>query len=347
MKADFTSTTEEIRSWIRQAVPRLEGTGGRRLRRDATTVGDTVRALFRGRSAAGQIVPEHSVSGRALSIVVAIMSFLACLTVGAVTLVSGASSNWQADIAREITIQVRPIEEVDTRAEAAKAAAIARSMPGVASARALDDRENAALLEPWLGAGLEIGELPLPRLVVVQLSDPSKVDMSTLASRLRSQVRGVSLDDHRTWMARLRTMAGATVVVGIAVLAMVFSATALCVVFATQGAMAGNRDIVSVLHFVGAEDRFIVSEFQRHFLVLGLRGGLAGAAAASTLFAIMGLVVSRAMASPESDQLANLFGRFAVGFSGYLGAFAIALLIAAMTALTSRVTVFRYLAELE
>jgi cell division transport system permease protein len=61
----------------------------------------------------------------------------------------------------------------------------------------------------------------------------------------------------------------------------------------------------------------------------------------------MGIIVSRGLATPESDQLAILFGRFAVGPSGYFGAFAIALLIAGMTALTSRVTVFRYLAEIE
>jgi len=37
--------------------------------------------------------------------------------------------------------------------------------------------------------------------------------------------------------------------------------------------MAGNRDVVEVLHFVGAHDSFIASEFQRHFMWLGLKGG--------------------------------------------------------------------------
>ena len=84
-------------------------------------------------------------------------------------------------------------------------------------------------------------------------------------------------------------MANATVVVGLAILALVFVATVLSVVFATRGAMASNRDVVSVLHFVGAEDGFIAREFQRHFLLLGLRGGLAGAAAAAILFALLEL----------------------------------------------------------
>ena len=72
-------------------------------------------------------------------------------------------------------------------------------------------------------------------------------------------------------------MANVTVVIGASILALVFVATVLSVVFATRGAMASNRDVVSVLHFVGAEDGYIAREFQRHFLMLGLKGGLVGA----------------------------------------------------------------------
>jgi cell division transport system permease protein len=332
--------------WRRRGEPVLEA-GVMRLARGALGLHGIAVRLFRPGGSSGQIVPERSVAGTALAIVVGIMSFLACLTVGAVTLVSSASTSWQADIAREITIQVRPIEEVDVGAEAEKAAAIVRSVPGVKSARALSEAENAKLLEPWLGANLDIGDLPLPRLVVVEVGDAAKLDLRALNNRLKAEVRGVSLDDHRAWIDRLRTMAGATVFVGLAVLAMVFGATALCVVFATRGAMVGNRDIVSVLHFVGAEDRFIVSEFQRHFLMLGLRGGLAGAVAAWLLFLALSVIASRAMATPESDQLAILFGQFAVGANGYFWALVVALLIAGMTAFTSRMTVFRYLREIE
>src|SRR5829696_1916801 len=63
------------------------------------------QALPRLRAA---IVPGNSIAGRALVAVVAIMTFLASMTTGAVVLVRGAASDWQAEVAREITIQVRP-----------------------------------------------------------------------------------------------------------------------------------------------------------------------------------------------------------------------------------------------
>jgi cell division transport system permease protein len=294
-----------------------------------------------------QLIPENTVAGNALTIVVAIMCFLACLTLGGVTLVRDASREWRSDVLREVTIQVRPIEGVDVDAEAAKAATVARLAPGVASAEVLSADESGALLEPWLGAGLDLAELPIPRLVVVRLSDPSLVDLAALARRLEAQVRGASLDDHRTWTSRIQTMTNVTVLIGVSILTLVFVATVLSVVFATRGAMAGNRDVVSVLHFVGAEDGYIAREFQRHFLLLGLRGGLAGAAAAAFLFLVLGFVLGPSVDAGSGEQVSALFGRFTVGPVGYFGALGIAFLIAVMTAVTSRLTVYRYLAETE
>lgn len=292
-----------------------------------------------------RLVPENTVAGNALATVVAIMSFLACLTLGAVTLVRDASREWQVDILREITIQIRPIEGIDVMAEAQRAATIARQLPGVASVSVLDDKENLRLLEPWLGSDLKIGDLPIPRLIVVRLSNPAAINLDELSRRLKASVQGANLDDHRRWTQRLQTMANVTVIVGGSVLLLVFVATILSVVFATRGAMASNRDVVSVLHFVGAEDGYIAREFQRHFLLLGLKGGLSGAAAAALLFAILAFAIGPSMTGAETDQVAALFGRFAVGPVGYFGTLGIAFLIAVMTAVTSRLTVYRYLTE--
>jgi cell division transport system permease protein len=292
-----------------------------------------------------QLVPENTVAGNALTVVIAIMSFLACLTLGAVTLVRDASSDWQADIQREVTIQVKPVDGADLATEAAKAAAVARKTPGVAGVDVLDAKDDAKLLEPWLGAGFDMSDLPIPRLITVRLADPHGVDLAGLGARLKDEVKGAILDDHRAWAARLQSMASATVFGGIAILALVFVATVLSVVFATRGTMASNAVVVSVLHICGAEDGFIAREFQRHFLLLGLRGGLIGAAAAGLIFAILGFAVMPSLSAGDEEQVAALFGHFAVGPIAYFGALAIAFLVAVMTALTSRLTVYQHLAS--
>jgi len=291
-----------------------------------------------------QLVPENTVAGNALTVVIAIMSFLACLTLGAVTLVRDAASDWQADIQREVTIQVKPVDGADVATEAAKAAAIARQTAGVGGVEVLDAKDDAKLLEPWLGSGFDMSDLPIPRLIAVRLSNPRSVNLADLGARLKAGVKGAILDDHRAWASRLQSMANATVIGGVAILSLVFVATVLSVVFATRGTMASNAVVVSVLHICGAEDGFIAREFQRHFLLLGLRGGLIGAATAGVIFAILGLAIMPSLSAGDEEQVAALFGHFAVGPIAYFGALGMAFLVAIMTALTSRLTVYQHLA---
>src|SRR6516164_2104436 len=63
------------------------------------------------------IVPSGSIAGRSLTAVVAIMTFLAALATGAVTMVVSAASDWQSDVAREVTIQVRPVSGRDLESD--------------------------------------------------------------------------------------------------------------------------------------------------------------------------------------------------------------------------------------
>ena len=114
--------------------------------------------------------PTTRSSGRALIAVVAIMTFLASLTTGAVMLVRAAAGDWQSEVAREVTIQVRAAAGRDIEADVARAAEIARGIPGIADVRAYSREESARLLEPWLGTGLALDDLPVPRIVVVRLA---------------------------------------------------------------------------------------------------------------------------------------------------------------------------------
>lgn len=293
------------------------------------------------------VVPPQSVAGRALILVVAIMGFLACLAFGVLTLVSDAARGWQLDVSRETTIQVKPVDGPGMEANLQRALAIARDTRGVRAVRLMSERESQQLLEPWLGAGLDLGGLPVPRLVLIELADPASADLAGLRSRLAAEVRGAVLDDHSVWAARLRTMAGTMVVAGFAVLLLVLLAMVLSVVFATRAAMAGNRDVIEVLHFVGAEDGYIAREFQRHFLILGLQGGMIGGVVAMLSFAVADWITREAQGSALGDQANALFGGFSVGLVGYLGTIGIIGLVALLTALTSRMTVRSYLNQLD
>lgn len=293
------------------------------------------------------IVPPSTVAGRALTIVIAIMSFLACLTVGAVTVVRDAAHDWQNDISREVTIQIRPVDGVDMVKQIDKAVELTQAYPGVGTVRALSDAETRGLLEPWLGSGLDLDTLPVPRLIRIELDDPVNVDLTALRLQIQRELTGASLDDHSAWTRRLTSMARTMAFGGILILALVLTALVLSVVFATRAAMAGNRDVIEVLHLVGAEDGFVAREFQRHFLFLGLMGGAAGGAAAIVSFAVFAIFRLQSDGGGAFDQFQALFGDVGVGVTGYFAAVGIVFLVAALTAATSRIAVHRTLAQMD
>ena len=125
------------------------------------------------------------------------------------------------------------------------------------------------------------------------------------------------------------------------------AATVLTVIFATRGAMAGNQHVIEVLHFVGAEQSYIAGQFQRHFLLLGLKGALGGGLLAVISFMTVGYWTRHNIADPASDQVSALFGTFSVGVSGYVGTIMLVFVIALLTAVTSRYTVFRHVGSLD
>jgi cell division transport system permease protein len=293
------------------------------------------------------IVPPQAVAGNALVLVIAIMTFLSCLTLGAVTLVGDSAETWQTQISREATIQIRPAEGLDMEAALAKAAEIAGGFAGVRSTTIVDRAATARLLEPWLGTGLDLDELPVPRLVTITIDPASPPDFASMRQAIAAQIPQASLDDHRNWVDRLVAMANTTVMIGAGVLALMLSATVLTVVFATRGAMAGSGHIIEVLHFVGAEARFIASQFRRHFLITGMKGAAAGGLLAALIFLGFSWWSSRNLATPEGDQAAALFGNFSIGLSGYAGVLVIVAAIAVLTAATSHITVVSYLGDLD
>lgn len=299
--------------------------------------------VYDGFGPAAAIVPASGVSGRALFFVLAIMSFLACITVGTVTVIASAAADWRSDISGEITVQIRPLDGVDTLAAIDKALAVILETDGIESARALSEQELRDLLEPWLGAGVDLEELPVPRLIVVEIDRAAPPDFAELRQRLTGAVPAASLDDHQLWQGRLAVMANTLAVSGAAILVLVLVATVLSVVFATRGAMATNRDIVEVLHLVGAKEAFIAHEFERHFLRLGFRGGLAGGIAATIAFAAIRWISAQFTATPAGDQFDALFGGISIGWAAFVGIALTVLLVAALTAMSSRLTVFHFL----
>ncbi|MGY4450061.1 hypothetical protein ACVWZR_004721 [Bradyrhizobium sp. i1.3.1] len=157
------------------------------------------------------IVPRASIHGRALVAVVAIMTFLASMTTGTVLLVSASAAEWQSDVASEITIQVRPQTGRDLDRDTAAVTEAIRAQAGIIEVKPFTKDESGKLLEPWLGTGLSMDDLPVPRMIIARVQPGTPLDLGALRARVTQAAPSASVDDHRAWIERMRSMTNATV----------------------------------------------------------------------------------------------------------------------------------------
>jgi len=290
------------------------------------------------------IVPPDSVTGRSLTLVISIMCFFACLTAGAVYMINQSASAWLRDIASEVTVQIEPTEVPNVESALNDVVAFLTRQPGVRSARALSVAESNALLEPWLGQLDVLNTLPVPRLIALELDRSNPPDIQALRQTLSRQFRGVILDDHRHWQQQIRTVTRSFALGGLAILLLVAAATTAIIISATRSAMASNREIVEVLHLVGATDRFIAREFERHFLSLGIRAGLVGALCAMAVFYTMPAMMELLGGGTVTmADLRRLVGTGVLDTLGYVFLGFVVVVIAGLCMLTSRFGVYRIL----
>ena len=293
------------------------------------------------------IIPTKGVAGKPLFLVVTVMSFLACITLGATLLVNQQIDKWTADIADEVTVQVRPVEGEDVDSQVTAAVSLLASTPGVLDTIPMSAKETAALLEPWLGSGNVLDDLPIPRLISVRLDRNNPPDLEELAQIISDQVVGATLDDHRRWQTGLARMADSLQIIAWAVIFLMVATTMSVIMFATRAAMAGNRDIIEVLHLVGATESFIAYQIQKRFFMLGMISGLIGVGfSILTFLALNSLSGAVAAGSFTGAPTSLMFGPLALSVGSYALFFLIPIAAAVIGVVTSRVIVVGVLREM-
>ena len=99
-----------------------------------------------------------------------------------------------------------------------------------------------------------------------------------------------------------------------------------------------------MLHFVGATDRFIAHEFEKHFLRLGIRAGMVGAGLAMAIFLAMPLVMRMLGGGTVTQaELTRMVGSGSLDVPGYFLLGIVVVVTAALCMLTSRYGVYRIL----
>lgn len=239
---------------------------------------------------------DRDASGRFLPWIIGFMVYLAALTLAATMAANDMVSRWQAGLTGKLTIQVMPdladpnlagrnLDGSDVDGDNGERVdrvldALAET-PAVAGVELLNDEDVARLLEPWLGSGPMLADLPLPGLIAVELRDGATADLAALRQQLAEVAPGTTVDDHERWLGDLATLAHSVELLAGVVLSLVGTAAIVTVVFATRTGLSIHRRVIELVHLIGARDSYIARQFEAHALRLGLAGGVLGAGLAA------------------------------------------------------------------
>ncbi len=290
------------------------------------------------------IVPPGSVTGRSLTFVIAIMAFLASLTAGGVYLVFSAASVWTNNISSEITVQVQSRNGDAGDAKIAEIAKFLSDQNGIKKVEPYSREQSLKLVEPWIGKSEVLKSFAIPRLIAVEIDRDNPPDLPTLKQVMEAKYPGAVLDDHGRWRGEIRRLTRFMELAGIGMLALMAAATAAVIIAAATSALASNKEIVAVLNFVGAEEKFIAKQFETHFLKVGIKAGVAGAGLAAFVFlALPRITEGMSNTAAAEAEIRRLVGAGTLDAGGYAILVTVVVAVALISKMTSRYGVRRIL----
>lgn len=229
-----------------------------------------------------------------LQIMISIAVFLFAVTLSGVLAINAMLQNWNDSILGSLTVQIMPVNNVDpqkalaeTLAHQDRALNALKNIAEVETATPLKDSQLQKLIQPWLGDGVKIEDLPMPRIIDVKLKPDSEIDFGVLATKLAEATPMASVDNHKLWLNKLIKFADGLKILALSVLVLVIMITSGAIFYTTQTSLGLHKYTIEILHQMGAKDTYIAQQYAKRTAILGIQGGLIGLALAiPTIFGI-------------------------------------------------------------
>ena len=223
------------------------------------------------------VVPlRRDAPGRFLPWIFALMVYLAALSLIGVIVLHMAVERWQRGEVGTLTVQLLPVEGMSEQTRIERLREVLADMDGISRIHVVPHAESIALIEQWLGDGNLPEDLPLPRLIDLELRPGHGLDAHALEIRLQDSLSNVTVDDTKLWIDRLADLGRSLELLALTVFALILCAVIVTVIFTTRMGISIHRNVIELLHLIGAQDGFIAAQFQRQAMMMGLRGGVIG-----------------------------------------------------------------------
>ncbi len=285
------------------------------------------------------VVPlGRDVPSRFLPWVFALMVYLAVLSLTGVLILHVSVERWQRGEVDTLTVQLLPVEGVSEQARILRLRDVLAGVDGISSIRVVPHAESTALVEQWLGEANLPADLSLPQLVDLELQPGHRLDAQTLKIRLQASLADVTVDDGKLWLDHLADLGRSLELLALAVVVLISFAVVVTVIFTTRVGISIHRNVIELLHLIGAQDRYVAAQFQRQAMMMALRGGIIGIAfAVATLYGLRH--VAKRLETPLAPDIPVEHWSWAL-------LIAVPVVMAVIAMVTARLTALRELAKL-
>ena len=217
-----------------------------------------------------------------LPFITAFMVFLACITFATALTGKYLANDWDKKISKNITIQVLPDmknkntnKEIEERIK--NITEILKQTPGIKSSYAMSMNETIKLLKPWLG---EIGEdkldIPLPRIISVEVSEIIPLNIRALTDEIKNYSNLITIENYESWMNDFtNTISAIQTLLGLIVI-LILATTGITIAHTTKSGLIVNKNVIEIMHMVGAHNSYISKQFSTQMMKLSISGGIIG-----------------------------------------------------------------------
>lgn len=242
------------------------------------------------------LTQDREIGSRFVLSIISLMVFMSVLALSACFTLSNLNKEWAGELQGIITVEI-PVRAPDGSIRAANQLREIRAQMveqlqnnnDIDELRPLPAAEIREQLIPWLGSAADFDDLPIPAMIHIRLHKTIESSLR-IEQTVKSIVSDALVDKHQKWLDDLSRLTRSLSTLALFLMALIIMTITLAVSGAVRARLASHAEEVDLLHLMGAQDRYIIKQFQAHVLGLCLRGCVIGTSLAIALILLFALV---------------------------------------------------------
>lgn len=281
---------------------------------------------------------HHGTGNTFLLLLIALMTFLGTLSLTTSFGLQGVAERWSSGLENSATIEIPALDKDkklrnsdELNSIASKISKKLENIEPIKSFKVLDKNQVANLLEPWLGEDIILDKIPLPMLISIEMKTHDKEEIKKLQNALLDISKDIRVETHEEWLGEIIKLTSGLKFGALLITLVIGITTTISIAGAIRSRMAEHNDDIQLLHLMGASDKYIVKQFQKHAVHVGLKGAIIGSVCALILLIAIGFFTSQAINALLPD--------FRLNITQWLTLLSIPAIMCGVAFLTARITV--------